>query len=112
MIVRCLRVTVGEIGLVAGHDVVVAGVVAVVVVAVAAEDGVLVGELGNLRQVLADLDAGHAGGDRLVWPADFLGGVGLQVEHVDVRRPAFEEQENARLCLGRRRRRRPRLQVQ
>src|SRR5262249_30696420 len=43
------------------------------------------------RQVLADADAGGAGGDRLELAADAVGGVGLEVEAVKLRQAAGEE---------------------
>ena len=44
-----------------------------------------------MRQMLADLDAGRARGDRLELAADPVRGVGLQVEAVVLRQPAGEE---------------------
>ena len=45
---------IGEVRLHAGHHIVVAGCVAVIVMAMAAEDRVFVGDLRAVRQVLAD----------------------------------------------------------
>ena len=48
-----------------------------------ADDGELVHDLGHLGQMLADLDAGHVGGDRLELAADALRGFRFEVPHVD-----------------------------
>ena len=69
-------------------------------VAHAAQDGELVGHLGQLGQVLADLHARHVGVDRLELAAEFAGGVGLQVEGVHVRRAAAQADINRRLALA------------
>src|SRR5262249_18418290 len=46
---------------------------------------------GELRQVLADVDAGRGGGDGLELAADVVGGVGLGVEAVVLGQAAGEE---------------------
>ena len=60
-------------------------------------DRQLVGPLGQLRKVLADLDARHARGDRLELAADLGRRVGLQVPGVLLRRPAPHEEQDAAL---------------
>jgi DNA gyrase/topoisomerase IV subunit B len=45
---------------------------------------------GDLRQVLANLHTGSAGGDRLEFAAGLLRGVGLEVVHI-LRRGAAEQ---------------------
>ena len=52
-----------------------------------------------LREQLADLDAGHVGLDRLELAADLARGVGLEVPHVLVRRPAGQVDVDDRLVL-------------
>ena len=44
---------------------------------------------------LRDLDARHLGRDRPERPADLLGGIGLHVPGVELRRPADQEQQDA-----------------
>ncbi len=68
-----------------------------------ADERDLVHDLGDLGQLLADLDAAALGGDRLVRPADALGRVRLHVEHVDVARPAALEEEDDGFRADRRR---------
>ena len=46
--------------------------------------------------MLADLDAGDVGGDRLELAAELGRGVGLQVEGVDGAQPAVQEEEDER----------------
>jgi hypothetical protein len=65
-----------------------------------AQEGDLVGVLGQQRHVLADVDAGHAGPNRLEQAADALRGVGLQVPQVNLGRPAPQEQVDARSSLA------------
>ncbi len=63
--------------------------VAVVAVRHAADDGVLVGLLGQQRQQFADPNAVHVGGDRLVQrTAVVVARFGLRIEGVQVRRAA------------------------
>lgn len=57
----------------------------------------LVGDLRQLRHQLADLDPRHIGGDRAKLPADLRGRIGLEVDHVLVRRPARQEDHDHRL---------------
>ena len=52
-------------------------------------------QLRELREVLADLDAGHRRVDRLELAADVRRGVGLGVEGVDVAGPAGHPQQDA-----------------
>ncbi len=65
-------------------------------VAHAPEDGVLVRALGELGQVLADLDAGHVGGDRLEFTPELARSVRLQVERIHVRWAAPQVDEDRR----------------
>ena len=46
----------------------------------------MLGLLGEFRQMLADLEAGHAGGDFAKLPA--VGVIGLEVERINLRRSA------------------------
>jgi len=64
-----------------------------------ADDGILVGQLRQLRQMLADLDARDVGGDGLELTADLRRGVHLQVEHVLMARSARQEDHDDRLVL-------------
>ena len=52
-----------------------------------ADQRIAVGHLGHQREVLADLDAGHVGLDRLERAADVVGGVGLEVPGVELAGP-------------------------
>ena len=61
-----------------------------------ADDRILVGHLRQARHMFANFDAGHIGRDRLELAAHFRRSVGLEVEHVLVRRPAGEEHHNDR----------------
>jgi len=47
--------------------------------------------------MLADVDAGDGGADRVEFAANPGGGVGLQIDHVLVRRPAGQEDHDDRL---------------
>ena len=71
----------------------------VVVVAVRdrANDGVLLGEFAEPRQMLGDRDAGYGGGGRFEFAANLGRRVGLEVQSFKVRRPAVVEDQNARL---------------
>ena len=51
----------------------------------------------SLRQVLAELDAGHVRRDRLELAADLGRGVGLEVERVLVGQPAGQVDHDDRL---------------
>ena len=67
----------------------------------AADDGILVGLLGQQGQQLADADAVHVGGDRLVQRAAVVvAGLRLGVEGVEVRRAAPHPDLDDRLGLG------------
>jgi hypothetical protein len=55
------------------------------------DDGGLVSELGQLRQVFANLDTGNFGGDGFELAADFFWSVHLQIEDVLVRWAARQE---------------------
>ena len=56
-----------------------------------ADDDELVHAGGDLREDLADLNAGHVGVDRLELAANFGRRFGLDVPHILMRRPAAEE---------------------
>ena len=62
-----------------------------------ADDDELVHDPGQPRQRLADLDAGDVGRDRPPRAGDLLRRVGLEVEHVLVRRPADQVDQDDRL---------------
>ena len=81
---------------VAGEHVVVGRAVVGVVMAERADQRELVHLPGRARQVLADLDAGHVGGDGLELAAKLGGRVGLQVPGVDGAQAAVQEQEDQR----------------
>ena len=87
------------VGLVAGQHPLRAHAVAGVGVVRRADDGELVHDLGLLRQVLADLDAGHVGGDRLELAAELGRGVRLEIVHVDVAGPAGLPDQDDRLAV-------------
>ena len=57
-----------------------------------------IGHPGQPGQQLTDLDAGDACPDRPEFAADLRRRVGLQVVHVEVRRPAGEDHHDHRLC--------------
>ncbi len=59
-----------------------------------ADDRDPVGHLRHLRQLLGDRHALGLGRDRLEVAADGVGGLGLEVPHVDRRRPAGQPDEN------------------
>jgi len=71
----------------------------VIAIAVAdrADEGYTIGHCGELGEELADFHAGHDGFDRVVFAADFGGGVGLEVPHVDVGRAARQKDVDDRL---------------
>ena len=60
----------------------------------AAQDCELVGNLGKVRKVLADLHARHIGVDRVELAAVFGGSIGLEVEGVHVARSTTEADED------------------
>ena len=62
----------------------------------AADDRQPVGHAGRRGQVLADVEARHAGRDRPELPANLARGVGLHVPGVDVARAAVIEDQDAR----------------
>ena len=67
----------------------------------AADEGILVGLLGQQRQQFADADAAHVGGDRLVQRAAVVvAGLRLGIEGVEVRRAAPHPDLDDRLRLG------------
>jgi hypothetical protein len=79
---------------------------AVVVMAVAADDRVLVGQLRAERQLVGHERARDVRPDRPERATDLFRGIRFGVPHVLMRRASFEEQEDARLRLrlaGRRR---------
>src|SRR5215204_1866306 len=59
------------------------------------DDGILVRLSGGVRQVLANLNAGHVGGDGLERPSNLRRGIGLEVKRVKVRGPSTLPDENA-----------------
>ena len=61
------------------------------------DDRVLVGQLGQTRELLADLDAGYVGLDGPEFAADLLGRLGLEVEEIQMRRTAGQVNINHRL---------------
>src|SRR5260221_4156084 len=61
-----------------------------------ANDGQLVGQLGKMLEVLADLHPGHAGRDWLKQPANLRWRRGLHVERIELTRPTPHKQEYAR----------------
>ena len=65
------------------------------------DQGHAIHHLGQVREHLADPQAGHGRVDRLELPFDVNRGVGLGVEGVDVRRPAGHPDQDAMLDLGR-----------
>ena len=60
----------------------------------AADDGVILHALGQFRQVLANVNAGHGGGDWFKLAAITCRRVGLQIKGVLMGRAALEENEN------------------
>ena len=72
------------------------GVVVGLVADQRAHDDQLVHDPGQARKGLADLDAGDVGGDRPPRAGDFLGRVRLQIEHVLMRRPADQVDQDHR----------------
>src|SRR5262245_40230082 len=60
-----------------------------------AQDSVLIGLLGSEWKVFADPDAGDVGRNRLELAAVFFGGVGLQIEGVQMRWPAALPDQDA-----------------
>ena len=73
------------------------GVVVGLVADQRADDDELVHDPGQPREGFANLDAGDVGGGRLPRAGDFLGGVGLEIEHVLVRRAADQVDQDHRL---------------
>ena len=71
-----------------------------------AEDRISVHPGGDARKDFANLDAGHAGGDRFELATNFAGSICLDVPHVLVRRPAAQKHidhspvRSARASLG------------
>ena len=65
---------------VAGQHVMIGRPVVRVVMAERTDQRELVHLPGELRQMLADLDAGHVGGDRLELAAELGRGIGLEVQ--------------------------------
>ncbi len=85
---------------VAGEAVVAGGVVVLHGVPQRADEGDLVHDAGAVGQVLADAQAGDAGGDGFVFAADLGGGGGLHVEGVVVAGAAPLVEEDDRACAG------------
>ena len=69
-----------------------------------ADDAELVEVPRQQRQVFADVDARHVGGDRLEFAANLVRGVRFHVEGVVVGRPAVEKDDEAGLGFAERRR--------
>ena len=67
-----------------------------------AQQADLVHLAGQPRQVLANLDARHAGGDRLELAANFGRRLGLHIPEVDMAGPAEQKDEDARIEPARR----------
>ena len=67
----------------------------------AAEDRVLVGAGCELRQVLADLNAGNIRVDRIELAAKLGGRIRLQIERIDMRRTSAKIDDDGRLALRR-----------
>ena len=65
-----------------------------------ADDRQPIHHAGQPRQMLADLDAGDTGGDRLELAADFGRRVGFEIDHVLMRRPAGQEDHDDGLVRG------------
>ena len=65
-----------------------------------ADAGELVPHLRLEREVFADLDAGNVRLDGIEVAPELLGGVGLEVVHVHVRRAARQVDEDNRLAPG------------
>jgi hypothetical protein len=81
----------------AGEEEVSGGGVIDVAVRHGADDGKLVGVAGEEGEVLADIDAGDAGGDGFEEASDFGGGFGLEVPGILVGGAAPHEEEDAGL---------------
>ena len=86
-------------GEVAGEDVVVGRAVVRVVVAERPHQRELVHLRRDLRQQVADLQAGDLRLRRVELAAELRGRVGLQVERVEVALPAVQEHEDERHVL-------------
>ena len=81
----------------AGQRVIDAHLVLVAGMRVRADDRQLVRVPGDLRQLIANLNARNHRRDRLELAADAVGGLGLEIERVLLRRPAPEIDQDARL---------------
>ena len=69
-----------------------------------ADEGKHIGALGHVGHQLTDMRARDIGGDGPQLAANSRGGLGLEIKHVDVARPAEHPQEDAvhlALWLGR-----------
>ena len=86
----------GEGGHAAGERVIDHRRVVAVGMAHAPHQGIAVGQSGQQRQMLANVDAGNAGRNRLERAANLRRGVRLEIEHIQVRRPAEQIDEDAR----------------
>ncbi|GIW85996.1 MAG: hypothetical protein KatS3mg108_0320 [Isosphaeraceae bacterium] len=89
-----------EGGVFAGDGLVVAGVVVADGVVDGADDGQVVGLLGQEGEVFAEQQSGGGGLDGLELAADLLGGVGFHVPEVDVGRAALEGEDDERAGAG------------
>ena len=61
----------------------------------AADDGVVLGTLGQFRKVLTNLDSGNRGWYRLELAAIFRRRIRLEIEGVLMRRPTLKKNKNA-----------------
>src|SRR6516225_4361379 len=84
---------------------------AVVVVAMAAKNRELVGDLGAAGQVLGNEGSRYAGFDGPKRPADLGRSVRFEVPHVDMAGTALQEEEDTGLSLSGLRRGRAGLQI-
>jgi hypothetical protein len=99
------RVIVDEPGrllrIAAGEEALVAAAVVGEVVGDGADDRVFIGDPRVHRQIFGDVDAGDVRVDRVEFAAIFGRGVGLEVVHLHVRRPAGQPDEDDGIVGGR-----------
>ncbi len=76
------------------------GIMIVLIAHQRADNNKLVHDLRQLRKGFADLNARNASRDRLPRPGDFLWGIGLQIEHVLMRRAADQVNQDYGLVRG------------
>ena len=94
------RVETGR-GMVAGQHVVIGRSVSGIAVSEGPDDRELVHLASQFWQVLADLDAGHVGGDRVERTAELLGSIRFHVPGVDRAQPAGKKQDDQRRVVSR-----------